>query len=77
MKVEVGALNARPSITSASGTLEVPNVSLMHVRSTNEGEVRGPEGPKVLSVSEAGDHVRAVQAVYKAAGPSLDSPHAS
>ena len=51
---EVGALEARPSITGASGSLVVPNMSLMHLKSTNEGEVRGP---KVLSVSEAPDHV--------------------
>ena len=48
----------------------MPNMSLMHLKSTNKGEVRGP---KVLSVSEAPDQVRAVQAVYKAAVPSLDS----
>ena len=58
---EVGALRARPSITSASGGLEVSNMSLMHLKRTNKGEVRGP------------DQVRAVQAVYKAAVPSLDS----
>ena len=67
----VRALKARPSITSASGSLEVLNMSLMHFTSTNEREVRGP---KVLSVSEARDHVRAVQAVYKAVVPSLDLP---
>ena len=68
---EVGALEARPSITGASGSLVVPNMSLMHLRSTNGGEVRGP---KDLSVSEAPGQIRAVQAVYKAAVPSLDLP---
>ena len=68
---EVGALKARPSITSASGDLEVSNVSPMHLRSTNGVERRGP---KVMSVSEAPDQVRAVQAVHKAVVPSLDLP---
>ena len=38
---EVGALKARPSITSAQGIPEVPNMSPMHLRSTNGGERRG------------------------------------
>ena len=67
----VGTIRTRPSIASAPGITEVPNMSPMHLRSTNGGERRGP---KELSVSEAPDQVRAVQAVHKAAVPSLDLP---
>ena len=33
----VGVIRTRPSITSASGGLEMPNMSPVHLRSTNEG----------------------------------------